>query len=119
VHNSRLLRHQQLVARRREHTPVKRSILALAQMLACPPFLQAMHLSQSQEAHTDTQPNKHSSSPPMVCHSSQHMDNPVTQTRRRNSNPHMANLRTASLLAMTLLSLDTPNSPHLSPAFKA
>jgi hypothetical protein len=72
VHNSKVqLRHQQLVARRREHTLVKHSTLALAQMLVwLPPLLQAVNLPQPQ-AHSDTQVNKHSSLP-TVCHSSQY-----------------------------------------------
>jgi len=119
VHNSRPLRRQQLVARRREHTLVKHSTLALAQMLACLPPLQPINPPPQLQAHSDTQANKPSSLP-TLCHSSQHTDRLDMQTRRRNSNRHMASLRTASL-ATTLLSLDTPNNPHLvlfSRAFK-
>jgi hypothetical protein len=72
AHNSRP-RHQQLVARRREHTPVRHSTLALVQMLVWPPPpLQAVNLPQPQ-AHLDTQVNQHSLL--TVCHSSQHTVN--------------------------------------------
>jgi hypothetical protein len=121
-HNSRApSRPQQLAARRREHTPVKRSTLDLAQMLVWPPPpLQAVNQPQPQ-AHSDTQANNHSN-PPTVCLSSQHTVSQVMQTRRRrNSNRHMGSLHTASL-ATTLLTLDTLNNPHpvlRSPASRA
>lgn len=103
AHSNRLpLRHLQLVARRREHTPARPSTLDLAQTQVKLP-LQAVNPPQAQ-AHLDTLPNKHSSLP-TVCPNSLRMDSQATQTRPRNSR-HMASLRMVSQLATRLLKPD-------------